>query len=292
MTELNTWVAANRAKIDGNPAAWCAIELALLDALAQTHGQTVEALLALPPLAGPFGYTAVLGASELARFGEQLGRYRQFGMTDFKIKLAGDALADEARMNVFAGALKASDTLRFDANNVWREPEAAVTALRILAGRPFAVEEPLSVNDYRGMQQVAEATDLKIILDESFLRIDQFADLLRPFDQWIINVRISKMGGLIRSLAIAERAAELNIPLIVGCQVGETSLLTRAALALAQSIKQRKGLVAQEGAFGTLLLSQDIVPQPLTFGGRGYLDLAPYRFAETPGWGLPIRAPD
>jgi len=41
------------------------------------------------------------------------------------------------------------------------------------------------------------------------------------------------MGGILRSLAIAEQAKQIGIPIIIGAQVGETSILTRAALTLA-----------------------------------------------------------
>ncbi|MEE9280638.1 MAG: hypothetical protein V3V67_10730, partial [Myxococcota bacterium] len=59
------------------------------------------------------------------------------------------------------------------------------------------------------------------------------------------------------------------IPVIVGAQVGETSLLTRAALSVAQAA--RGILVAQEGAFGTLLLERDVCDPPLMFGPGGVL---------------------
>jgi len=78
------------------------------------------------------------------------------------------------------------------------------------------------------------------------------------------------MGGLIRALEIARVAEELEIPVIVGAQVGETSLLTRAALTVAHTNK--RNLLAQEGAFGTLLLKYDIVNPTLGFQKQGHLD--------------------
>jgi hypothetical protein len=70
------------------------------------------------------------------------------------------------------------------------------------------------------------------------------------------------------------------MPLIVGSQVGETSLLTRVALAVAHAAGE--ALLAQEGAFGTLLLENDVCTPPLMFGHGGTL-----RFESSgPGWGL------
>ena len=62
--------------------------------------------------------------------------------------------------------------------------------------------------------------------------------------------------------------------MIVGAQVGETSLLTRAALTVARAAGDL--LVGQEGAFGTLLLERDVCDPPLMFGKAGVLDIADY----------------
>ena len=94
------------------------------------------------------------------------------------------------------------------------------------------------------------------------------------------------MGGLLRSLAVSRAARDARVGLIVGAQVGETSVLTRAALAVAHV--SRDILVAQEGAFGTLLLERDICDPSLMFGAGGVLDVAAYPHLQQPGFGLTV----
>ena len=60
---LRAWMTGHRESIDANPAAFCALELALLDALARHQGVPVERLLGCPELNGSFRYTAVIGDS-------------------------------------------------------------------------------------------------------------------------------------------------------------------------------------------------------------------------------------
>ena len=48
LDSLRKWMTTHADAIDTNPAAWCAVELALLDLLAKITGQTVESLLSLP----------------------------------------------------------------------------------------------------------------------------------------------------------------------------------------------------------------------------------------------------
>lgn len=63
LSELRSWMAEHREAIDANPAAWCALELALLELMARHDEQSIEALLGLTELDGEFRYTAVLGAA-------------------------------------------------------------------------------------------------------------------------------------------------------------------------------------------------------------------------------------
>ena len=283
--ELRAWVDMHRAQIDANPAAWCAIELALLDAMARERDQPVEQLLSLPAVKGPFHYTAVLGAGDLESFGRQLASYQRLGFRDFKVKLSGDLAADGARLKMLQEQRDAIGTVRLDANNLWADAERACAHLTALPRIFFAIEEPLRVGDHEGHCRIAETLGLQIILDESLLRLEQLDCLSPSVGPWILNVRISKLGGLLRSLAVVARAAQLGLPIILGCQVGETSLLTRAALTLAESAKSR-GLVGQEGAFGTLLLASDIVSPSLTVGREGVLDVTRFDFEVAPGFGL------
>jgi L-alanine-DL-glutamate epimerase-like enolase superfamily enzyme len=99
------------------------------------------------------------------------------------------------------------------------------------------------------------------------------------------------MGGLLRSLEVVEAARAAGIGVIVGAQVGETSLLTRAGLTVASGAGV--ALVAQEGAFGTHLLSEDVSDPPLMFGAGGVLEVSATptltasglgRFTPNPAW--------
>lgn len=97
------------------------------------------------------------------------------------------------------------------------------------------------------------------------------------------------MGGLLRSLAVAGAARRRGLRLIVGAQVGETSLLTRAGLTVAHAARDL--LAAQEGAFGTFLLERDVCDPPLMFGARGELDAGSFPVLARPGFGIACGTP-
>jgi hypothetical protein len=124
LATLRAWMASHSEELDANPAAWCAVEIAILDLLAQERGQTIEAFLSLPPLDGCFRYTAVLGDSETKQFERTVEQYRRLGFTDFKIKLSGDLDRKKTKMAVLrAGDLAvAYGEGQVDANNLWSGP--------------------------------------------------------------------------------------------------------------------------------------------------------------------------
>jgi L-Ala-D/L-Glu epimerase len=134
------------------------------------------------------------------------------------------------------------------------------------------VEEPLQANDYEGLAQVAEAVGCPIIVDESVVRIAQLARLRGPADRWIVNVRVSKMGGILRSLDLVAEAGRRGIRVVVGAQVGETSLLSRCALTVARA--------ADDG-----LLSKDVCDPPVMFGVGGVLSVDACPVLASPGLG-------
>ena len=92
------------------------------------------------------------------------------------------------------------------------------------------------------------------------------------------------MGGLLRSLQFGIAALRSGVPIIVGAHVGETSVLTRAALTLAHGMGDR--VIACEGAFGTHLLEYDVVEPSIMFGRGGVLDIAALQIGTAPGLGL------
>lgn len=283
LSELRTWMAEHQEAIDANPAAWCAIELALLDLMARYTDQSTEALLGLAEIDGEFRYTAVLGDAGSEIFRAQLTKYYELGFRDFKVKLSGDLTRDREKMLAIRSA-GSPVRVRVDANNHWSVPEEAVNHLAALESELFAVEEPLQPGCFKDLAGVAEALGTRIILDESFTHVGQVPLFVDVGSQWIVNVRVSKLGGILRSLEVIDQLRPTGIQIIIGAQVGETSLLTRAALLIANC--SRDILVAQEGAFGTRLLERDVCTPALMFGAGGVLVSRAQLTPKAPGFGL------
>jgi L-alanine-DL-glutamate epimerase-like enolase superfamily enzyme/pimeloyl-ACP methyl ester carboxylesterase len=303
---LRRWLAAHTAAVDASPSAWCAIELALLDLFAREQGSSVEALLGLPAPGGPHRYSAVLGNDEPWKTRFLIDQYCILGLTDFKVKLAGDLEVDRQKLSSIAELTAwhgvTDHRVRVDANNLWSdEPEHALEYLRALDGDLFGIEEPVRPRDVDSHSRISMALGVPIIIDESLCTL---ADLER-YDgrpgRFIANLKVSRVGGVLRALALVKAIAKRGWPIIVGAHVGETSVLTRAAMLVAAAAGDR--LAAQEGAFGSRLIEREPASPSLKWGRGGVLDLrgpyaevTPEGLQVTPtqawgqGWGLRCRA--
>ena len=156
LTSLRDWIQTHTPEIDRNPAAWCALELALLDVLAQQQGCSIETLLGTPEIIGPFQYSAVLGDASAEQFGLQCEQYIQRGFRDFKVKLSGDIQRDWDKLALLTPPRQgATLRIRLDANNLWPDLTSALAFFEALPASYFAIEEPLHVGRYVELLQLA-----------------------------------------------------------------------------------------------------------------------------------------
>jgi L-alanine-DL-glutamate epimerase-like enolase superfamily enzyme len=271
---LRSWSTSNRVAIDLCPSAFCAAELALLDLIAQRDGVSVETLLGLPPIIDQ-PLSAVYSASSGLAFTAQHLVFRSRGVRDAKLKISGNSARDKSR----ARQLARFGTVRVDANNLWRDAAQAIKALTPMAPFIWAVEEPCSPKDWASMTAIQMITGLTLIADESVTKVEDLEEIPTGL-QVAINLRISKHGGLIRTLDILRAAQDRGFDVVIGAQVGETSILARAALGVAAIVPRLRGF---EAGYGTWLLQFDVT-EPAIKAQLG-VDLTA-ELQAAPGFGL------
>lgn len=273
---LGQWVGEHESVINVYPSAWCAVEMALLDLLAREKKVSVENLLGIEGNQLKGKYCAVLGDDKEWKFLDRLDRFLIRGISDFKVKLNGDLETDRDKLKCVQKLAVEHDAkdfrVRFDANNLWKhKTDDAIKYIKTLGGGFFAVEEPVTAKDATANSRFSSETDLPVILDESLCTFDDF-NLYRTLPgQYIANIKVSRVGGLIRAMKLIDAAKKEGWQIIIGCHVGETSLLTRAGLVAAAYAGDN--LISQEGAFGDYLIEHEPAEPMLKFGRDGILDL-------------------
>ena len=247
-------------------ASRAALELAVLDCALRRAGRPLATLL--PPRRNRVTYSGVITAGPIARAVQHARQMRAIGLHDVKVKVGFDD--DIARVTAVREALGHDASLRLDANGAWSF-ERAVHVLNAVAPLGIAaVEQPLPRGPVEDLARLRQAIPVPIMADESLVTPADAEALIAGEAVDLFNVRISKCGGLARSLAIAERAAKAGVGVQVGSQVGETAILSAAGRHLAAALPT---VAFVEGSFGTLLLAEDVSVESVRFGHRGEASL-------------------
>jgi L-alanine-DL-glutamate epimerase-like enolase superfamily enzyme len=203
------------AAVPRNLIAKCGVDLALWDVMGKALGKPAYALLG--GMCDPkilCTYTLSMDTPE--RMAEQaLIRTRQ-GYKTLVVKIGREPATDIQRVRAVREAVGDEVNLRLDANEAYW-PDQAIRIIRQMERfRPEFVEEPVKRWDLDGMARVAQAVDTPISSDESNTSLDTVMRIIEKRAAGIINIKISKNGGLYRAKKIAALAEAAGIPCIVG----------------------------------------------------------------------------
>jgi muconate cycloisomerase len=253
-------------------AARCAVELAVLDAFGRTFG---EPLTRVTELIAPELYKFVPEVRYSGVIGNPRGWkkrlyplvYRLAGFKQVKLKVGIEGQDDVKRTKTIRRWLGRKMDLRVDANEAWT-PDTAVARIREL--EPFgvtSVEQPVRHEDVASLAEVRKQVKTPVMLDESLCgEIDAERAVQGGWCD-LFNLRLSKCGGFIPSVRLAQFAKRHNLGYQLGCQVGETAILSAAGRHFATSVADIR---CREGSYDRHLVWEALSVEDLSFqrGGR------------------------
>lgn len=199
------------AALRGHPYAKAPIDIACWDLLGKATGQPVFTLLGGAAQEDVVLYRAISQeAPEI--MAQKIEGYAVEGYTKFQLKVGGDANDDIERIHATRAVLKPSDLLVADANTGWTRHEAA-RVVGAIAGLDVYVEQPCMT--YEECMSIRRRTALPFVLDEV---IDGAGTLVRGITEDamdVINLKISKVGGLSRAKLMRDLCVEQGIPMTI-----------------------------------------------------------------------------
>jgi L-alanine-DL-glutamate epimerase-like enolase superfamily enzyme len=243
-------------------ASRASLELALLDCALRRARRAATTVL--PPRRPRVTYSGVITAGAPARAVQHARQMRAVGLRHVKLKVGFDD--DVTRVAAVREALGPDACLRLDANGAWSFSRAVEVLHAVAPLGVAAVEQPLPRGLASELARLRRAAPVPLMADESLVTSADAEALLATKAVDFFNVRVSKCGGLARSLALARRAAAAGVGVQVGSQVGETAILSAAGRHLAAALPE---VAFVEGSFGTLLLVEDVSVEAVRFGHRG-----------------------
>jgi o-succinylbenzoate synthase len=200
------------------PAAEHALELALLDLLAQRQGVPLCWLLA-EEARPEVTVNALLGADGPQALADEAREAVAGGYGTLKLKVAGRSLEDdEQRVKAVREAVGPDVKLRLDANGGWSEPEAKRALDKLGWYGLELVEQPTPPEDLAALWRVQRRAPCLVAADESLgspeaLRALLAVDPLMGGGPAVGAVVLKPMvlGGLLPCLVVAMRAARLGM---------------------------------------------------------------------------------
>ncbi len=206
-TQLGRLNRVMDAALKGHPYVKSAVDVACWDILGKHAGLPVCVLLG-----GRYGddfhlYRAISQESpdEMAA---KVAGYRAEGYRRFQLKVGGDPDTDISRIRAVAAVLQPGDRLVADANTGWPQHEA-VRVVRAVRDVDVYIEQPCLT--YEECLAVRRNTDHPFVLDEVIDGIDMLMRGHADGAMDVVNLKISKLGGLTKTKQLRDLCVSLGI---------------------------------------------------------------------------------
>ncbi len=193
--------------LQGHAYVKSGIDMACWDLLGKVAGLPVCSLLG-----GRYGedvglYRAISQESPEAMANRVAG-YRAEGYRRFQLKVGGDPDVDIERIRAVSAKLQPGDRLVADANTGWLMHEA-IRVVRAVRDLDVYIEQPC--RSYEECLSVRRMTDHPFVIDEVVDSVDMLVRAHADKAMDIVNIKISKFGGLTKAKQARDLCASLGI---------------------------------------------------------------------------------
>lgn len=266
---------------DSNSAI-CAIEMSLLDTLGRLQKRSTVDYFSKDFYLNKVQYGASIPLADMERIAEICRLIGKIGISQLRLKMGQDF---QHNSDIFeAVKLFFGDNLglRVDSNAAWDIALACEHIPLIEAHKVKVVEQPLRPED-PNIAEFAEALQNKgtiLMADESACSLNEVEKVIEEGHYKMINVRLSKCGGFRNSLKIIEYLRYRGMPFQIGCQLGESGILSAAGRALSLLCGDAH---YYDGSYDAFLLKENITVDHVSFGPGG--EAGPL---EGPGLGVEV----
>ena len=218
------------AALLGHPYAKSAIDMACWDLTGKVLKRPVCHLLG-----GRFGDVVELYRAISQRPADEMADnvqvYRSEGYRKFQLKVGGNVHDDIERIRAVASVLTGGETLVADANTGWLAGDALRVA-NAVSDLDVYIEQPC--HSYEKCLSVRERISLPFILDENIDGLDMLLRAHGDRAMDVVNLKISKVGGITKARQIRDLCVSLGIPMTIEDSWGG-DIVTAAIAHLAHS---------------------------------------------------------
>ncbi len=222
------------AAMRGHPYVKSAIDMACWDILGKASGLSVATLMG-GRAGDDFALYRAISQESPDRMAASIAGYRREGYRKFQLKVGGDPDTDIDRIHACAAVLERGDVLIADANTGWTQ-HAALRVADAVRDIDVYIEQPCLT--YEQCLAVRRHTNRPFVLDEVIDGIDVVVRGVADQAMDVINLKISKVGGLTKARQIRDLCVSLGIAMTIEDTWGG-DIITAAIAHLAHSTPSR-----------------------------------------------------
>lgn len=242
-------------RVQGNPTARGAVNMALFDIMGKAKGVPAHAMLGglqhveLPILWGISNGTPAEDAAAI----EEL---MQLGCRTVMIKMGAFPISDEIK-RMAAARERFEDKLHFiaDANQGWDLSQATAFIDGIRGFSPDLIEQPVRHWNIDGLKRVRDRSPCPLSADESLVSPHDAAALIRAQAVDVFSLKVSKNGGLYKCKQIAQAAEVFGIKCLMNSML-EFGITQAASLQVGCTLTN---LLPMGHAYGSVVRMADDV---------------------------------
>jgi len=236
----------------GHPYVKSAIDMACWDLLGKASGLPVATLMG-GHVGDDFALYRAISQESPEAMAARIAHYRGEGYTKFQLKVGGNPDTDIQRIHAAAETLQAGDVLIADANTGWTQ-HAAMRVADAVRDVNVYIEQPCMT--YEQCLSVRRHTNRPFILDEVVDGIDMLVRAVSDQAMDVINLKISKVGGLTKARQIRDLCVSLGIAMTIEDTWGG-DIITAAIAHLAHSTPERFLFSATDfNSYGTVAFAE------------------------------------
>ncbi len=263
----------------------CAVELSILDAVTRHLSIPLSQVTAHVPEAAAIRqsvesvrYSGAVTSESPRKQWLSAAKIRLFGFHQCKVKVGTAGIDDRDTLRRVRRILGPRCDIRIDANEAWFPQEVPEKLAPLVEYGITSLEQPVPHAEVDALADIRTGLPVPVMLDESLCSLSDAHRAVERGTCDLFNIRLSKCGGFVPALKIAGVAHLGGLGYQLGCQVGETGILSAAGRHFACSVE---GIRYLEGSYERFLVRERLTREDLTFGYGG-------RAPALPGPGLGI----
>lgn len=248
----------------------CGIETALLNLSCEFFNKDIYNLISLTPFRESIVYSGILPVLSKLKAKIILNKYKNYNIKTIRVKLTSNYKYNNGILKIIRKIMGDDYDVRVDVNSSWNNIKDLDNLKLCKDHNIKIIEDPFNRENEKNFDKVLFKNEFIFMADESFLDINDLKTIIKNKNYKMINIRLAKNGGIFKCLKLAEIAEENNIGCQVGCQVGETGILSCLGRITASLLKNP---IYTDGSFDSYLLKENITTANFNFDFGGIANI-------------------